>query len=219
MRTHPQAPPLPHVALALAVLALPRPAAARRPAPLPAPLAAVSRALAAATRYRLLLATPARTGRPPLATAVIVVGPRAARVYAVVLAATAGGAIVVSAEYVAGATVCQRAGAAGPFACAHNPATAAAVRQGLDPLPLLARPGLTLAVVPVPARAIGGRRCAGYRVVGRTATGATVVSTLYAEPRTHRPCALDQATGLRLEWSHLDDPRLTIPPLARGLAV
>jgi len=208
-------------------------AATTRTAVVPSPIPAMSRALASATRYRLVVSSGALAGEPALQTTAIVVGRgTATRIYAIVVA-TAKGKTIHGEEYVAGSKVCRRLGTTGRFSCATSSSDAATMAQGFDPARLLIRPGVAVTFTPIAARTVAGERCDGYNVVSRFTTSETSRSLFYVAHGSHLPCALDgtlrvttsetdrsgkrtkvQTATLSMVWSRFDDSSLTIPPIA-----
>jgi len=199
----------------------------------PSPIPAMSRALASATRYRLVVSSGALAGEPALQTTAIVVGRgTATRIYAIVVA-TAKGKTIHGEEYVAGSKVCRRLGTTGRFSCATSSSDAATMAQGFDPARLLVRPGVAVTFTPIAARTVAGQRCDGYNVVSRFTTSETSRGLFYVAHGSHLPCALDgtlrvttsetdrsgkrtkvQTATLSMVWSRFDDSSLTIPPIA-----
>jgi len=208
-------------------------AATTSTAVVPSPIPAMSRALASATRYRLVVSSGALAGEPALQTTAIVVGRgTATRIYAIVVA-TAKGKTIHGEEYVAGSKVCRRLGTTGRFSCATSSSDAATIAQGFDPARLLIRPGVAVTFTPIAARTVAGQRCDGYNVVSRFTTSETSRSLFYVAHGSHLPCALDgtlrvttsetdrsgkrtkvQTATLSMVWSRFDDSSLTIPPIA-----
>jgi len=208
-------------------------AATTRTAVVPSPIPAMSRALASATRYRLVVSSGALAGEPALQTTAIVVGRgTATRIYAIVVA-TAKGKTIHGEEYVAGSKVCRRLGTTGRFSCATSSSDAATMAQGFDPARLLVRPGVAVTFTPIAARTVAGQRCDGYNVVSRFTTSETSRGLFYVAHGSHLPCALDgtlrvttsetdrsgkrtkvQTATLSMVWSRFDDSSLTIPPIA-----
>jgi len=208
-------------------------AATTRTAVVPSPIPAMSRALASATRYRLVVSSGALAGEPALQTTAIVVGRgTATRIYAIVVA-TAKGKTIHGEEYVAGSKVCRRLGTTGRFSCATSSSDAATMARGFDPARLLVRPGVAVTFTPIAARTVAGQRCDGYNVVSRFTTSETSRGLFYVAHGSHLPCALDgtlrvttsetdrsgkrtkvQTATLSMVWSRFDDSSLTIPPIA-----
>ena len=208
-------------------------AATTRTAVVPSPIPAMSRALASATRYRLVVSSGALAREPALQTTAIVVGRgTATRIYAIVVA-TAKGKTIHGEEYVAGSKVCRRLGTTGRFSCATSSSDAATMAQGFDPARLLIRPGVAVTFTPISARMVAGQRCDGYNVVSRFTTSETSRSLFYVAHGSHLPCALDgtlrvttsetdrsgkrtkvQTATLSMVWSRFDDSSLTILPIA-----